>query len=277
MNRALLLLLRLQGKALWRRTTRGLRSTKGILLFAFGLLMLVLWIVPSILTSRSMPHTDPQAVRNMAPLIMLGSVLLTLLTTGSDKAVPFHPAEVDMLFAAPFTRRQILAYKIAKTLAGALLSALLLSGFMWRHAGGWPQALAALFLAMLFLHMLSIAMLLIAQSAGERAFTIGRLLFLWLIVAAILIPVVPELLTPDRPSLPELMGILRRSRLGAILLAPLDVFGRLFTTRDLRHEGLFFMAIAVAIDALMLWIVFWLDADYLEASSSRSRAMYEKV
>src|SRR5205823_11503667 len=182
----------------------------------------------------------------------LGSVLLTLLTTGGEKAIPFHPAEVDMLFSAPFTRRQILAYKIAKTFAGALLSALLLSGVLLRHAGGWPQTVIALFLAMLFLHLLSISMLLIAQSAGERAYSMGRRLLLWGIVAAVAIPIVPELLAPDRPSLPELGGILRQSRLGAILLAPFDVFGRLFTTRDLRHQGLMFVAIALAMDGLLV-------------------------
>src|SRR5258706_8502105 len=159
MNPALLLLLRLQGKALWRRTTRGVRTAKGAMLFAFGFLMIVLWILPSVLTARTGPRTSPESVRNMVPFIMLGSVLLTLLTTGGEKAIPFHPAEVDMLFSAPFMRRQILAYKIAKTFAGALLSALLLSGVLLRHAGGWPQTVIALFLAMLFLHLLSISML----------------------------------------------------------------------------------------------------------------------
>jgi hypothetical protein len=134
-----------------------------------------------------------------------------------------------------------------------------------------------LFLAMLFLHLLSISMMLIGQSVGERAYTVGRLLFLWAIVAAIVIPVVPELLMPDKPSLLELATILRHSRLGSILFAPLNVFGRLFTTKEMLHDGVFYAAIAVLIDLSMVLVVFWLDADYLEASSVRSRALYEKT
>ena len=61
MNRALLLLLGLQGKAMFRRMTRGLRSVKGALLCVFGLGMIGLWILPSIQLGRRHPRTDAQA------------------------------------------------------------------------------------------------------------------------------------------------------------------------------------------------------------------------
>src|SRR4051812_37113700 len=141
-------LLRLQTNATFRRLTRGMLSVKGAMFFLIGLMVVVLWVAPSIVMAMKMPRTEPGPVREAAPVLLLASCFLTLLTSGGDKAITFTPAEVEFLFPAPFTRRQILAYKIFRTLAGTVLSTLLLSAVLLRHASGWPQAFLALFLGM---------------------------------------------------------------------------------------------------------------------------------
>jgi hypothetical protein len=61
--------------------------------------------------------TGRQMVRDLAPLGMFLVWLLALGLSGGDKALVFSMAEVDFLFAAPFKRRELIAYKL---MAGAL-------------------------------------------------------------------------------------------------------------------------------------------------------------
>src|SRR3954453_20488949 len=141
----LVMLYRLQARALGRRMTRNMRSVKGILLAIFGVVVVCLWLAPSLWQAFWAPRTDPGQLRAVAPVIMLAMSFLAIVTSGGEKAVAFTPAEVDFLFPGPFTRRELLAYKIGKALAGLLFSLLLMSVVFLRHASGWPQGWAGLF------------------------------------------------------------------------------------------------------------------------------------
>lgn len=272
----LVMLYRLQGRALWRRMTRNLRSVKGILLAGFGVVVVCLWLAPSLWQAFWAPRTDPGQVRAVAPVIMLAMSFLALVTSGGEKAVAFTPAEVDFLFPGPFTRRELLAYKIGKALAGLLFSSLLMSVVFLRHASGWPQAWAGLFLAMLFMHLLSMAITLVAQSAGERAYTRTRKIVLAVILLGVGVAVWPALMKGGKTGFFEVARMLRESRVGAVALAPLEVYGRLFTAHGLI-ESLGYAALAAGVNAVLLFVVFYLDADYLEASAAKSQAVYERL
>jgi hypothetical protein len=253
-----------------------MRSVKGALLGVFGLIVVGLWLAPSLWQAHSLPRTDPGAVRDVAPVILLAMSLLALVTSGGEKAVTFTPAEVDFLFPGPFTRRQLLAYKIGKAVAGVTFSSVLMAVVFLRHASGWMQAWAGIFLAMMFMHLLSMAVTLVAQSAGERAYTRTRKIVLGVILLAVVAAVWPALMKGGRPGFFEIARMLRESRVGAVVLAPLEVFGRLFTAGG-WGEGLGYAALAAGIDAVLMFVVFYLDADYLEAAASRSQAMYERM
>jgi len=272
----LVTLYKLQGRAVWRRATRNLRSVKGAVLGLFGVLVIVLWMAPSLWQAHAQPRTDPLKVREVAPVILLSMMLLGLVTAGSEKAVTFTPAEVDFLFPGPFTRRQLLAYKIGKAIVGVLLSATLMSVVFLRHATGWPQAWAGFFLAMLFLHLMSMAITLVTQSAGERAYTRTRKAILVGVGLAIAVAVWPAIRGGNRPGFFEVARLLRESRIGSVLLAPLKVFGRLFTATT-WGEGLEYTGLALLINAVLLGVVFYLDADYLEAAAAKSQAMYARL
>src|SRR4051794_22677465 len=96
----ILTLLRLQCRGLARRTLRGLRTVRGIVFSSIGLLLFVCWVLPSVFALRQ-GRTDPAIVRTATPVILLVLCVVTLLTSGGDKAVAFTPAEVDFLFPGP--------------------------------------------------------------------------------------------------------------------------------------------------------------------------------
>ena len=58
---------------------------------------------------------------------LLLSALLFVFRPAGEKAIYFSPAEVDFLFPAPFHRRELLIYKLAKTLVGLVFMALIFS------------------------------------------------------------------------------------------------------------------------------------------------------
>jgi hypothetical protein len=268
----------LQTRALVRRLTRGVRSVKGAVLFVFGVAVVGLWLAPSVWQAHVVGRTDPRAVLDLAPVLLLASCLLTVITSGGEKAIAFSPAEVDFLFPGPFTRRQLLAFKIGKSLGGIAFSSLLLSVVLLRHARAWPAAWAGLALAMLFLQMFGVAITLVAQSIGERAYTRGRKVVLGLVIVLALAWVLPRMSAGGgRPGFLEMAKSLRASRVGHVLLAPLEAFGRLFVADRLWPDAFVYGGIALGIDVLLVFVVFYLDADYLEAAAARSQVLYDRL
>ncbi|HEY7117258.1 MAG TPA: putative ABC exporter domain-containing protein [Tepidisphaeraceae bacterium] len=275
---ALVLLYGFQAKALGRRVTRNLRSVKGALLFIFGVAVIGLWMAPSIWQAMRMRRTDPAAVLDAAPVLLLASCILQIFSSGGEKAIAFTPGEVDFLFPGPFTRRQLLAYKLGKALAAMTFSATLLCVVLLRHAAGWSQAWVALLLGMMFLQLFGMVVTLVGQTIGERAYTRGRKLVLGLVLLALLVAALPLLKSSQgRPGFFQIAHTVRTSRVGGILLAPLDVFGRLFTASSWWPTGLMYLGLALLVDLALMFVVFYLDADYLETSAAKSAALYERL
>ena len=61
------------------------------------------------------------------PIMILGFCLLIIFGPAGEMAISFTPAEVDFLFPAPFHRRELLIYKLAKLFIGSVFVALFFS------------------------------------------------------------------------------------------------------------------------------------------------------
>src|SRR4051794_14003044 len=182
---ALLTLMKLQLRARLRASVRGAKTPKGVAFLVVALVIVVLWLGPAIFSAFVVRRADPDNVRTVLPLALLGLTIVTAMAHGGDKAVSFTPAEVNFLFPGPFKRRQLLLYKIAKSTAGAVLSALLLSMVMLRYATLWAGAFLGGLLAMLFLQFASMAFVLTRQTAGEgTSYARGRRAVLVIILLA---------------------------------------------------------------------------------------------
>jgi hypothetical protein len=278
MDRALWLLLKLQAKSLARRFTRGAKTLKGGLFLAVGLAVFGFWLFPSIFTATRLPRTDPADVRAVAPVALLIATLLTVLSAGGERAIVFTPAEVDFLFPGPFTRRQILLYRIIKSSTGATFSAAILSVVFLRHATSWVAALLTMVLGLLFLQYLGIAILLTAQTLGERAHTWGRRIVILVIVAAIALPIVPIFLRGmGGGGIVGLARLVRQSPVGRIILFPVEPFGLMLTSPRIFPDLLQWTAAAIAVNAALVWLIFRLDADFLESAAARSQVLQARM
>src|SRR6185437_13189913 len=186
MNPALPKLIYLQGRGMLRRMTRGAGTARRIVFFVVGAMLFIMWLLSGVANSF-MRRSDPGRVRAVTPLAILGVCILTAITSAGDKAIAFTPGEVDQLFPGPFSRRELLAYKILKSLFAAMLTGLILSIALLRHAQWWLACFIGIFLSLLFVQFFSIAVVLAGQTIGARAYSKMRRVVLILALAGCVI------------------------------------------------------------------------------------------
>ncbi len=275
---ALWTLLWLNLRATARRVGRQARTPKGAVLLSVGLGVVVLWLLPTVLVGRFVPPTDRDVVRVGGPLLILGLCLLNLLSATGERAVSFSPAEVDFLFPGPFTRRQLLTYKLVKTGSVAALSALLFGLVLGRHGGTFAGRVIGSWFTLQFFQLVAMVAALLTASAGRR--TIGRRTLGLGVVAVVAVAVGPTAYRYYPAGGMAVAGHVGDAPLGRAVVAPFAVFARAITTDHLATDGLTWDAAAAGIDAVLVAAVFALDADYLEvaaAASARRSARMSRV
>jgi hypothetical protein len=272
---ALALLIRLQLGGWVRYLGRSVRTVRGALLVGVGLLVLGVWLSTAMLGVGRGEGMSPDDLLRFGPVMLLLYCVLNVLTSTSDKAVYFSPAEIQFLFTGPFTRRAVLGYKVALTLLLGLPTALILSAII-RIKGAWlPAVGVGVVLTSAFLQLFSMALALSISAAGARLYSRGRQLALASLVAlaAVLLVQSGALHVGDWSTL--------RDRVLAapawqVVSAPLRWFFQTMLARE-PVELILYAARAAVVDLALLGVLFGLDASYLEASATASARLYARV
>jgi hypothetical protein len=278
MPAALLKLLVLQFRGWGRRMVRGATSPRRAIFLLIGLVVIVLWLAPPLVSrllitsnSRLDRRTTLHGFQETAPVALLGICLVTMISSAGDKAVAFTAGEVDMLFPGPFSRRQLLVFKLLKSGLVAFLTGLLFSILLPPYIGSWISGYIGIVLTLLFIQWFCTAGVLLGQALGQRlnamlrsAIAIGGVA-LFAIVARQLIA-----------SSGGLEGIyrFRDSQIGSALLKPFEPFGDTIAARG--DWALPAMKAAIT-DAVVLGIVIILDESYLEAALAASQRRYSQL
>ena len=141
MNPALVRLLKLRFRGRLRQMLRGLKTPRGAVFFGIGVIIFVIWLGPTVaMAAFHRPNFDPQTVRTMIPLALLALCLLNVLASAKQRGIAFSEAEIDVLFAGPFTRRELLLYKISVGTAGSVFGAFFFSLVFAQYARFWLAA-----------------------------------------------------------------------------------------------------------------------------------------
>jgi putative ABC exporter len=278
-DRALWLLLGLRLKAWLRRFRRSMGSAKGITLTVFGLLVFVAWMLPAVLSRRHL-H-DPayyENVRRFWPWGLLGYSIFTLLMATGERAISFSPAEVNLLFPAPLSRRQLLGYKIIASLGLCLLSGLFMSLFMANNTSWFVGGYVGMVLGLMFLQLFAMAVALVSASLGAAAFSWRRRMVLGLIVLVIAAALWQIGLT-EALQLPrlELLAKLEKSLAVQVVLAPFRWIVLAFTAERLWPDLIQWASLALLVDVALAVFVLVLDAQYLEISAAASAKVYARI
>ncbi len=282
MNRALFTLLRLNGKAIVRRALRGVKTVRGALLLLFTLGLLALMIGPQVFSAivlggRPEMRQASDAAAPFAPLALLALTLFFALTSAGEVAVSFTPAEVALLFAAPFTRRELLLYKLAKTGLAVLVFSAFLSLTMMMNFRFWLAGYVGLFLSLGMVQLVSMATALAGQTVTESAYSRARKVIVLAVVMVALAGLTNGLRRAEAQDFRRIVATLHESPIFGVILAPFQVFTRTMFADAIFPDVIGWGAGALAIDAALVILVLKLDANYIESAATISQRVYERI
>ncbi len=279
MDRALWLLLWLRLWGWERRLRKNLRSVKGALLACAGLLLVFPCLFSVFLTPRpEMTSEQLATVRLYGPLALLAYCLLTVLFSSGERAVSFSPAEVNLLFAGPFSRRQLLAYKIVAGFATSLLSAVVfLLAFLRVRTPFLVGGYLGFVLGLWFVQLLAMLLVLLATTIGVQAYNRRRRLTLF-VLALVLVAAVLSL-GRDAWQLPprDLAEEMARAPLVRAFLLPLQPIVEVFTAERLWPDLVQWTVLGLLANGTLLAVVIALDAQYLESAAAASERLYARL
>ncbi len=250
---------------------------RGAVFLVLGLVIFSLWLGPSVWLATTTARTDPQVVRGIVPVMLLGICLMNLVTSAGEKAIAFTPAEVDFLFAGPFTRRQLLAYKLGKSASAGLFASVLLSVVLLKHATLWIACFVGVFLTLLFTQFFSTVAMLLVQSVAERAYSRGRKIVLGVLAGLLVIGLMQARAASVGASAADVAKHLQETAAARVVLAPFSVFGNTLTAQRIFPDLLQWGALAMVFDIGLLWLIFSLDANFMEAGIAAGQRQYERV
>ena len=277
MDPALRLLWRLRLKAFFRRWGKNLRKPKGILLTVVGLLVFVPWLLSIAFTPREAIPWDPEKVRRFGPLVLLAYAALTLALSSGERVLFFTPAEIDFLFPGPFTRRGLLAYKIAGAVFGVMFSSLFLLLAFLRSSRSPLAAYLAIVLAMLFFQFLGMAVGLASNTVAAFATSVRRRAVVVAVVA--LVAATAWSVGSGVFNLPpqEAMARVESSPVLRAATLPFRPFVYTYTAGGTSPELLGWGAVCLGMVAAMAGVVFAIDAQYFETSAASSARIYAQL
>jgi hypothetical protein len=281
MHPALFKLIALSLKSAFRRMFRGARTIKGAFLILFTLGMIVLTLGPSVFAAvamRGRPNVPlfTGMVDPYLSLMILGFCVLLVFGPASELAIAFTPAEVDLLFPAPFHRRELLLYKLVKMFMGSVFMGLVFSLSFFIYLKTWLSGFVGNILTLEFVQLVALATGLARQIVAEYAYTSARKLILLGLAVLVAAGLAQMLWEVPMQSIPEMARNFQGTWTGMVLLAPFEVFSRAILAAEFWPDLVCWSAAAVAIDLGLLILVVKLDADYLEGAAAISQKIYER-
>ncbi len=277
MDPALLLLWRLKLWAFFRRLGKTLRKPKGVLLTLVGLVVFVPWMLSIAFTPQSAMPWDPEKIRRFGPLALLGFAVMTLVFSSGERALFFTPAEVDFLFAGPFSRRGLLAYRVVGIVFGVLFSSIFLLLATLRSAHSGFAAYAAIVLTMLFFQFLGMAVGLASNTIAAFAIGVRRRVAVAGVLALVLATAWSAGSEVLRLPLPQAWERIESSAAIRAATLPFKPFIFAWTAPRLWPDAAAWLAVSVGMVAAVMAVVFAIDAQYFETAAASSARIYAQL
>ena len=196
--------------------------------FLLGLAAMLMWLGSQVMAFFFARHVqgDPQILHDVLPVALFGMVLMSVLGALRVEGVHFTAAEVDFLFSGPFSRRQLLLYKLSSGMLAWLFTALVFSMMLMCYASLWIAAFLGLFLTMAFMQLLSTALVLAGQALAQKVYSRARKIVLLAIIAVAVIAGACWVPTFFEQGIVETAHRVRQSAAWFWLMLPLEPFVR---------------------------------------------------
>ncbi|MHB1555920.1 MAG: putative ABC exporter domain-containing protein [Isosphaeraceae bacterium] len=283
MHPALWKLMRLTNRASWRVLFRGARTLRGavmLVLLLGGLVFYAVFLIGLTFTLERVPEARGYIGRP-GPYFSVAMLLIFLPSVLNSRSVGhlhFTTSEVDFLFPGPFTRRELLLYKLVRWGIGIMLASLVLalSPLSLAFRGRLPTFVGVA-LAMIFIKLSGLAVMLTRLMIAEAAHTKMRRIALALVGILVATGLAQVFGRSSGIAYRALASDFESTWMGWILLSPFLVFRNAAMAERWFPDLLVWGTAGLAIDGALVTLVLKLDADYLEWSTAISQAVYERV
>lgn len=280
MNRALLKLYLLTVKGALRSLARKFSTIRGALLslVAFGFIgMMFVNLIVMVFIRGRVPFVSSDrttAITSLLPFGMLAYFLAGISPSLGERAIHFTPSEIDFLFPAPFTRRQLLGFYLLRGLVGKLALAAIVATSIASLVPSILSAMVGILLCLVFLHGAMIAAQLIQQTISTQLYSRGRQILMIIVVVAVGIGIARAV--PSGLDHWARITEFRASTAIRVVIAPFEVFSRIIVSPQVT-QSLPDLAIAVVMNVVVYCLVFGLDSRFEDMAVRTSQRIYERM
>lgn len=254
-----------------------MRSARGMVFAIIGVIVVLMWLIPSLLISDTLSLEELSRIRRIGPLALLAFCLMNVLFSSSEGGLTFGPAETSLLFPAPLTRRQLLAYKIIGNLGAALMSAAFITIFARRYSVMLIAAFVAVLLILTFMQLLGMLLALLANTLGAIAFNRRRRIFLGIVAILIIAALLQTGTSWLQRDWQQSIETILQNPIAAGLLAPMSWFINTLTAERIWPDLVQWGALAALVNLVLVGMIFALDAQFLESSVIASEKHYARL
>ncbi len=274
------LLLRLRNRAILRQFRNGMKTVKGMLLMVMTVAIIAMVCLPNLflrLSQSSSTVSSYSMLSNYFPLVLFIYFVVNLLTSIGERAIYFSPAEINFLFSAPFSRRQLLIYKLTGVLGAAFFQGLVITFALVNLIPSLLFGFVGAVLTTSFMSLTSILITLIGQVVNQKIYTRSKRLIGLAMVGLIAVAIgqASSTIVADTDLMSWAEQICN-STAGKIVLAPFMVFCETFFASSFS-QFFFWMPIALLINFGLLAAILSLDANYSESADRISQKIQTKV
>lgn len=268
------------------RQLKRVRSPRYAVAMLVGLLVVSSWLWNLGTAGRMPGGTDPlmpmRAAYGAVTILLLLGTVHVWFSRDTLLALAFQPAEVQLLFPAPISRRVLLAYRVARLQLLVLPNAVFWM-FALRYWGSAQPAgvrfgAAWAFFSLVSFHRLGAALVLVPPVRGIRrgVLLLARAIVL-VAVVALVAGVVPSVLSAAAGAAAPWRAIQDSLRMppASIALAPFRLLLAPFSGDD--GIAIRFAPLLTAIGAQLLWIYLASTVEFEEAAAHASRDVARRV
>jgi len=275
-NPGLTLLIRLNARGLARASWRRLKTAKGAIT-ALVMAPFILLVVASqlsvafVMPAAELSPPDPATIR---PFVGTFGMLLLVTEAWNERALALKPQELDFLFPAPVSRRELLAYHLLSRFPVRLLSALWIALFTMRLSAHPLGGLLAPILMFGFLHVATELIALLGAASSAWAGPWKSRVF-WTVLAGTAVWSVASAVGTTGTPRDAILAALETPAM-RVLTLPMRPFALISASPGVGGV-LAWTAVAVFQIAAATGLIFALDVAYSERAAAASRRMLERL
>lgn len=278
---ALIRLLRFQAVAKVRKFRRNFASRRRLVLSLLALVLAVVWLGNAVASVLLREPYAPEAFRrgiSLALMLYCSWHVIRVAYQRPGEAIEWTPAECEFLCGGPFTRRELLTYRLLVILSATWPKALLVAFLLTPDLPLWWSGFLGLLLGLVLLEYFRLIVETIACGVPRHVYTAARgIVFggLFLLVICGLHSAVGTTETRELAGLDDGrqflaawvsgMTTLRESSIGRIVETPFALFADVITARNVSWSLGRNLLLAAALVGTTAWIAARLDGSFFES------------